>query len=104
MSPLLGKLLFRTIRNAIFAGWLTNPVRRLKIRAVAIYLKAVDGVRKGVIGAVGLILVLMLLITGFVAIHVGLLSFLTGVLRLWVSLRCVWELSTSFCLSRPSFT
>ena len=72
MSPFLRRLLFRTIKSAILAGWLRAPVRKLKIKAVATYLRAVDGVRKGVIGVVTLLLTLMLLITGFVAIHVGL--------------------------------
>jgi hypothetical protein len=72
MSPFLRKLLFRLVKSAILAGWLTAPVARLKIKAVSTYLKAVDGVRRGVLGVVALLLVLMLLVTGFVAIHAGL--------------------------------
>ena len=72
MSPFLGKLLIKLAKTAILSGWLSAPVARLKIKAVSTYLKVVDGARKGVLGVVALLLVLMLLITGFVAIHVGL--------------------------------
>jgi hypothetical protein len=72
MSSFLWKLLFKLAKTAILSGWLSAPVARLKIKAVSTYLKVVDGVRKGVLGVVALLLVLMLLITGFVAIHVGL--------------------------------
>jgi hypothetical protein len=72
MSLFLWKLLFKLAKSAIISGWLSAPITRLRIKAVSTYLKVVDGVRKGVLGAVALLLVLMLLITGFVAIHVGL--------------------------------
>ena len=72
MSSFLWKLLFKLAKTAVLSGWLSAPVARLKIKAVSTYLKVVDGVRKGVLGVVALLLVLMLLITGFVAIHVGL--------------------------------
>ena len=72
MSSFVWKLLIKLAKTAILSGWLSAPVSRLKIKAVSTYLKVVDGVRKGVLGVVALLLVLMLLITGFVAIHVGL--------------------------------
>ena len=72
MSLFLSKLLFRFVKRAILAGWLSAPIRRLKIGAVSAYLRLVDGVRKGVLGVVAILLILMLLIVGFVAIHVGL--------------------------------
>jgi hypothetical protein len=72
MSRFLRRLLLQVAKNAILAGWLAAPIARLKIKAVSAYLRVVNGVRKGVIGVIAFFLVLMLLITGFVAIHVGL--------------------------------
>ncbi len=43
----------------------------IKIKAVAVYLKIVDSVRKSVLGGVLLLLALMLLVIGFVALHIG---------------------------------
>lgn len=72
MAWFLRKLLFRVVKQVILAGWFSAPIKRLKIGAVSAYLRLVDGVRKGVLGVVAILLMLMLLIVGFVAVHVGL--------------------------------
>ena len=80
MKPFVRKLLQSLVEKLVLQGK-DASVEILRIKVTSAYLKVVGGVRKSVLGAVGLFLILIILIVGFVGIHVGLFILLDWDLR-----------------------
>jgi hypothetical protein len=65
------KQLLREFAGKLFAESKSASLDLIRIKTVTVYLKIVDNVRKSVLGGVMLLLALMLLVVGFVALHIG---------------------------------
>ncbi len=63
--------LLRGFAARLFAESRAASLDLMKIKAVAIYLKIVDSVRRSVLFGFMLVLALLVLVVGFVALHIG---------------------------------